>query len=101
MNLKVILLVVGLVAGAAVGWFTAPRQSTTEIQAGPLNMTVQKNEGGSGGAQVTVNGQDGGLAIEVGKTSPFDDPGLRTAIFAAIAAVVGLGAGYLLDMRKG
>ena len=30
-----------------------------------------------------------------------DDPGLRTAIFAAIAAVVGLGAGYLLDMRKG
>jgi hypothetical protein len=101
MNLKTILLVVGLVAGAAVGWFTAPRPATTEIHAGPLNMTVQKNDN-SGGAQVTVNGQNGGLNIEVGnQRSAFDDPGLRTAIFAAIAAIVGLGAGYLLDMRKG
>ena len=101
MNLKTILLVVGLVAGAAVGWFTAPRPATTEIHAGPLNMTVQKNDN-SGGAQVTVNGENGGLNIEVGnQRSVFDDPGLRTAIFAAIAAIVGLGAGYLLDMRKG
>ena len=101
MNLKTILLVVGLVAGAAVGWFTAPRPATTEIHAGPLNMTVQKNDN-SGGAQVTGNGENGGLNIEVGnQRSAFDDPGLRTAIFAAVAAIVGLGAGYLLDMRKG
>ena len=101
MNLKTILLVVGLVAGAAVGWFTAPRPATTEIHAGPLNMTVQ-NDNGSGGAAVTVKGENGGVAIEVGsQRSAFDDPGLRTAIFAAVAAIVGLGAGYLLDMRKG
>jgi hypothetical protein len=101
MNFKVILLVVGLVAGAATGWFTAPQPATTEIHAGPLNMTVQKDNG-SGGAQVTVNSQNGGLNIEVNKPrSAFDDPGLRTATFAAIAALVGLGAGYLLDMRKG
>jgi hypothetical protein len=100
MNRKAILLVVGLVAGAAVGWFTAPRLATTEIHAGPLNMTVE-NDNGSGGATVTVDGQNGGVAIEVGaRRSALDDPGLRTAIFAAIAAVVGLGAGYLLDMRK-
>lgn len=101
MNLKTILLAVGLVAGAAIGWFTAPKPATTEIHAGPLNMTVQ-NDNGRGGAAVTVNGQNGGVAIEVGaKRSALDDPGLRTAIFAAIAAVIGLGAGYLVDMRKG
>ena len=101
MNFKVILLAVGLVVGGATGWFTAPRPATTEIHAGPLNMTVQKDHG-SGGAQVTVNGQNGGLDIAVGaQPSAFDDPGLRTAIFAGIAALVGLGAGYLLDMRKG
>ncbi len=62
-------------------------------------MTVQ---GGNGsGGSMTVTGKDGGVAIEVGNRSAFDDPGLRTAIFAAICAVVGLGAGYLLDMRKG
>ncbi len=100
-SFKAILLVVGLVVGAGIGWFTAPRPSTTEIHAGPLNMTVQKNEN-SGGAQVSVNSQNGGLNIEVGnQRSAFDDPGLRTAIFAGIAAIVGLGAGYLLDMRKG
>ena len=100
-SFKAILLVVGLVVGAALGWFTAPKSTTTEIHAGPLNMTVQDNKG-SGGAAVTVNNQNGGLNIEVGKQrSAFDDPGLRTAIFAGIAAVVGLGAGYLIDMRKG
>ncbi len=100
-SFKAILLVVGLVVGAGIGWFTAPRPATTEIHAGPLNMTVQDNKG-SGSAAVTVNGQNGGLNIEVGaKRSAFDDPGLRTAIFAAIAAIVGLGAGYLIDMRKG
>jgi len=101
MNFKVILLAVGLVVGGATGWLTVPRPATTEIHAGPLNMTVQKDNG-SGGAQVTVNGQNGGLDIAVGaQPSAFDDPGLRTAIFAGIAALVGLGAGYLLDMRKG
>ena len=89
-------------AGAALGWFTAPRAATTEIKAGPLKMTVQDNKGSGGGA-VTVTGQNGGgMAIEVGQQrSAWDDPGLRTAIFAGIAAVVGLGAGYLIDMRKG
>ena len=50
---------------------------------------------------MTVNGQDGGVQSQVGsQRSAFDDPGLRTAIFAAIAAIVGLGAGYLLDIRE-
>jgi hypothetical protein len=99
MNLKTILLVAGLVVGAALGWFTAPKPAT-EIHAGPLNMTVQ-GDNGSGGGSMTVTGNDGNVAIQVGDRSVFDDPGLRTAIFAAICAVVGLGAGYLLDMRKG
>ncbi len=98
MNVKVMLLVVGLVVGAGIGWFTVPKPAA-EIHAGPLNMTVQ-NDNGSGGS-MTVTGKDGGLQVEVGKRSAFDDPGLRTAIFAGIAAIVGLGAGYLIDMRKG
>jgi len=100
-NFKVILLVVGLVVGAGIGWFTAPRPGTTEIHAGPLNMTVQRGNGSSS-ASVNVQGRNGGVAIDVSRQrSAFDDPGLRTAIFAGIAAVVGLGAGYLIDMRKG
>jgi hypothetical protein len=99
MSLKTILLVVGLVAGAAIGWFTAPKPAA-EMKAGPINVTVQPGNNGAG-SSMTVTGNDGGLKVEVGQPSPLDDPGLRTAIFAAVCAVIGLGAGYLIEMRKG
>ncbi len=98
MNVKVILLAVGLVVGAGAGWFTAPKPDA-EIHAGPLNMTVDGGDG-SGGS-LTVTGKDGKAVLQVGERSAFDDPGLRTAILAAIGALVGLGAGYIVDMRKG
>ena len=100
MNLKTILLVIGLVAGAAAGWFTAPKPAA-EMKAGPLSVTVQGGNNGSGGSMTVTGNKDGGIKLQVGEASPLDDPGLRTAIFAAVCAVVGLGAGYLIDMRKG
>lgn len=96
MNLKVILLVVGLVVGGIAGWLTAP--TTDVIKLGPLSVEVQ---GGSGeGGTVTATGNDGQIQVQVGDPSPLNDRNMRTLIFAVVGGAIGFGAGFLTDRRK-
>ena len=94
MNLKTILLVAGLVIGAVIGWVTAPK--SVDINVGPLSVEVQ---GDGNGGTMTATGQDGQLQVEVGNASPLNDRNTRTIIFALIGAVIGLGAGFVIDRR--
>ena len=95
MNLKVILLAVGLVIGAVAGWVTAPE--AVDIQVGPVSVEVQ---GGSGeGGQISASGENGQLQVQVGSSSPLDNRNTRTLIFAIVGAAIGLGAGLLVDRR--
>lgn len=95
MNLKVILLVVGLVIGAVAGWLTAPK--SVDIQVGPVSVEVQ---GGSGeGGQISASGENGQIQVEVGSASPLNDRNTRTLIFAIVGAAIGLGAGLLVERR--
>lgn len=97
MNSKIILLIVGLLIGGAAGWLTAPAPALN-VDIGGLNVEVQ---GGNGeGGTVTATGPEGGgVEVEVGSPSPFNDRNTRTAIFALIGAVIGLGAGFVIDRR--
>jgi hypothetical protein len=97
MNLKLILLVAGLVVGGLAGWLTAPPPAT-ELQVGPLNIEVQ--EGSGEGGSVTATGEDGQIQVQIGQRSLLDDRNTRTVIFAVIGAIVGFGAGYVVDRRK-
>lgn len=94
MNLKVILLIAGLLVGGVAGWVTAPE--AVNINVGPVSVEVQ---GDGEGGQLTASGQDGQLEVQVGSASPLDDRNIRTAIFAIVGAAVGLGAGLLLERR--
>lgn len=95
MNLKLILLVVGLAIGAVAGWVTAPE--SVDIQVGPVSVEVQ---GGSGeGGQISASGENGQLQVQVGSSSPLDDRNTRTLIFAIVGAAIGLGAGLLVERR--
>ena len=97
MNTKVILLVVGLIVGGVAGWLTAP--TTDVIKVGPLSVEVQ---GGSGeGGTVTATGNDGQIQVQVGNPSPLDDRNTRALIFAIVGAIVGLGAGFVVDRQRG
>ncbi|MBB5753498.1 hypothetical protein [Prosthecomicrobium pneumaticum] len=82
MNLKIVLLVVGLVAGALVGWVATPSPSA-EMRVGGVEIAVDQN-------QVAV-GPEGTIAES--RTS-------RIALFAAIGAVIGLGIGFVADRRR-
>jgi hypothetical protein len=97
MNLRLILLAIGLVIGGVVGWTTAPDTST--IKLGPLNVEVQ---GGSSGnsAAITATEDDGEVNVRVGSTSPLDDRNSRTVIFAVIGGIVGGAAGFFAGGRK-
>jgi hypothetical protein len=97
MNLRLILLAIGLVIGGVVGWTTAPDTST--IKLGPLNVEVQ---GGSSGnsAAITATEDDGEVNVRVGSTSPLDDRNPRTVIFAVIGGIVGGAAGFFAGGRK-
>ncbi|HEX8416966.1 MAG TPA: hypothetical protein VF641_05115, partial [Methylobacterium sp.] len=74
MNAKIVLLLVGLVAGGLVGYLTRPQAA--EIKLGPLSIEVQDSSsaGARGGDLTTGQMQHVGL-------------------FAVIGAVLGLGAG--------
>lgn len=81
MNAKIVLLLVGLVAGGLVGYLTRPQAA--EIRIGPLSVEVQgSSSAGAGGGDLT-----GGQMRHVG-------------LFAAIGAILGLGAGFVADRRR-
>jgi hypothetical protein len=93
---KVILLIVGLVIGAAAGWFTAPK--AVDVNLG--NVSLEVEGGREGGAMISADNRDGGVEVSIGRRSVFEDRNTRTAIFAAIGGVIGLIIGFVADRRR-
>lgn len=81
MNTKIVLLVVGLLAGGLIGWVTRPQAA--EIKLGPLNIEVQSDRaaGGRGGEMTT------------GQTQ-------HVAVFAIVGAIIGFGLGFAVDRTR-
>ncbi len=96
MNLRLILLVIGLIVGGGIGWTTAPDTSTLKV--GPLSVEVQG--GNSGDAAITATDNNGQVNLQVGSTAPLDNRNTRTLIFAVIGAVIGGAAGMLAGNRR-
>ena len=80
MNTKIVLLVVGLLVGALVGFLTRPQSA--DIQIGPIQLNVQTDQPAAPGDAVT------------------NSQWQRIAIFAAIGALAGIGLGYVVDRRS-
>ena len=97
MNTRGTLLVVGLLAGAAVGWFTAPRPAV-DIHVGGVNIKV---EGSGGGGSMKASDGDGTMAVEIEKPGGFlTDPATRTLAFAIVGGAIGFGAGTIAGGRR-
>ncbi|WP_019905241.1 hypothetical protein [Methylobacterium sp. 77] len=81
MNAKIVLLIVGLVAGGLTGYLTRPEAA--EIKIGSFSLEVQGDSpaGTRGGSLTTGQMQHVGL-------------------FAVIGAVLGFGIGFVADRRK-
>jgi hypothetical protein len=79
-NVKVILLLIGLGVGAIAGYLTRP--ATAEITIGPLSIEVESDRRAEGDAPIT-SGQ-----------------WQHIAIFAAIGGIIGLGAGFAVSRRS-
>lgn len=79
MNVKVLLLLVGLVVGAVAGYVTRPE--STELKIGPLNIEVETDKPAEGGGPIT------------------SDQWQHIAIFAAIGGAIGLAAGFAVGRR--
>lgn len=77
MNNKVLLLLVGVLVGAGIGWLTRP--PAIEFDVGPLNVVIDDPAG---------NGE---------LTS---DQLRHIGLIAAIGALAGLGLGVLVDGRR-
>ncbi len=82
MNLKVICLVLGIVVGAIVGYFTRPEAA--ELKLGPLQVEVQSNR--------TASPRDRGEMT----SSQWQHVGA----FTVGGAVLGLLAGFVVDRRR-
>jgi uncharacterized protein YcfJ len=95
-NLRLILLAIGLIVGGVIGWTTAPETSTLNV--GPLSVEVQGGSGDS--ASITATERNGEVNVKVGSTSPLDDRNTRTLIFAVIGGIVGGAAGFFAGGRK-
>jgi hypothetical protein len=81
LNTKIVLLIVGLIAGGLVGYLTRPE--TAEIKLGPLSIEVQGDQPAQGGGSMTSSQTQ------------------HVAAFAVLGAVVGFGLGFVVDRRKG
>jgi hypothetical protein len=81
MNAKIILLVVGVLAGGLIGWLTRPQAA--EINVLGLQIEVQGNKATSPRDQTMTSGQT-----------------QHVAIFAAIGALIGFGLGFVADRRR-
>lgn len=81
MNAKVLLLVIGLIAGAAVGYFTRPQAA--ELSVAGVSIEIQGTEpaGNQGGSLTTGQQKHIGIAALVG-------------------ALVGFGLGFVADRRR-
>jgi hypothetical protein len=91
MNIRVLLVLAGLIIGAVAGWVTAPQPSTLDV--GPVHIETQGGDSGNGGTATVTTG-NGGLNVSVQSNSPFDNRNSRTIIFAAIGAALGAIAAY-------
>jgi hypothetical protein len=96
-NIRLILLVIGLIIGGVIGWTTAPETSTLKV--GPLSMEVQEGNSGNSAA-ITATEENGEVNVKVGSTSPLDDRNTRTLLFAVIGGIVGGAAGFFAGGRK-
>lgn len=95
--MKMTLLIVGLIVGGVVGWYTAPAPAV-DMTIGGVTVEVQKDQGG---AELTATGPKGG-SVEIGSGSPslLKDRTTRTAIFAIGGGVIGLVLGFVAGGRR-
>lgn len=79
-NPKVVLLVVGIIAGSVIGYMTRPESA--EIHIGKLNIQVTGKGIGDRGGSLT------------------SDQTKHIALFALIGGILGLGLGFAVDSGK-
>ena len=95
--MKVLLLILGLVIGGGVGWFTAPKPAV-DLKIGDVSVEVNRD---ADGGSLTATGADGdGFTIGAGEESILDDHYTRTGVFAAGGGVIGLILGFLFGRRR-
>jgi hypothetical protein len=92
------LTIVGVIAGALIGWFTAPRPAV-DISVGGVNIQV---EGSGGGGSMTATDQEGGgVSVDIHKPGGFlPDPATRALVLAVIGGVVGFGIGSVAGRNR-
>ena len=95
--MKILLLILGLIVGGGVGWFTAP-EPAAEMKIGPVELQVDKDGDGSG----TLTASDGKKTIEIGVGEPsiLDNRNARTGIFAAGGGIIGLLLGFVFGRKR-
>jgi hypothetical protein len=95
--MKITLLIIGLIIGGAIGWYTAPAPAV-DMKIGGVTVEVQK---GQDGGELTATGPKGGsLEIGSGNLSPLADRTTRTAIFAIGGGIIGLILGFVVGGRR-
>jgi len=77
MNVKILCLVLGLLAGGIVGWLTRPQ--VAEIRLPGIDIKVQGE------------GPHGGLTSEQSR---------HIGLAAVVGAIIGLGVGFVADRRR-